>query len=74
VNIYQAKTHFSELVARAAAGEEFIIAKAGEPMARLGALPAATASRPLGLLAGRVVIGKDFDDPLPGEILDAFQG
>ncbi len=35
VNLYQAKTHLSQLVERAAAGEEIIIAKAGRPVARL---------------------------------------
>lgn len=35
VNIHDAKTHFSELLARVQAGEEIIIAKAGKPIARL---------------------------------------
>ena len=34
-NLYDAKTHLSELVERAAAGEEIVIAKAGEPKAML---------------------------------------
>ncbi|MDH5502826.1 MAG: type II toxin-antitoxin system prevent-host-death family antitoxin [Acidimicrobiia bacterium] len=38
VNIHEAKTHFSKLVARAAAGEEIIITKAGEPMCKLAPL------------------------------------
>lgn len=35
INLYEAKSHLSELVDRAAAGEEIVIAKAGKPMARL---------------------------------------
>jgi len=35
LNLYEAKSHLSELVERAANGEEIIIAKAGKPMARL---------------------------------------
>jgi prevent-host-death family protein len=35
VNLYEAKTHLSSLVDRAAKGEEFVIAKAGKPKARL---------------------------------------
>ncbi len=35
VNVCAAKTHFSRLVDRAAAGEEIIIAKAGRPVAKL---------------------------------------
>jgi prevent-host-death family protein len=46
VNVHAARTHFSHLLARAHAGEEIIIAKAGKPYARLVPLePAGT--RPL---------------------------
>lgn len=34
-NIHEAKTHFSKLVDRAHAGEEIVVAKGGEPWARL---------------------------------------
>jgi prevent-host-death family protein len=74
VNLYEAKTHLSQLVERAAAGEEIVIAKAGRPLARLVPLAKRTTPRPLGLLAGQVWIGDDFDDPLPDEIQKAFDG
>lgn len=45
VNIYEAKANLSKLVKRAAAGEEIILAKAGEPMARIVQLPPAPAPR-----------------------------
>lgn len=61
VNIYDAKTHLSELVKRAAAGEEIVIARDGKPAARLVALAAAPARRP-GAWAGRVWIAPDFDE------------
>ena len=35
VNIHEAKTHFSKLIARVLAGEEIVISKAGKPVARL---------------------------------------
>jgi prevent-host-death family protein len=35
VNIHEAKTQFSRLLARVAQGEEIIIARAGRPIARL---------------------------------------
>ena len=72
-NIYEAKTHLSELVDRAAAGEEIVIAKAGVPMARLVPLRAVHERAP-GRWAGRVTIAPDFDAPLPAELLDAFEG
>jgi len=73
-NLYAAKTNLSRLVERAANGEEIIIAKAGRPLARLVPLAARSGPRPLGLYRGEIRIGGDFDDPLPQEIQDAFEG
>ncbi len=74
VNLYEAKTNLSQLVDRAAAGEEIVIAKAGRPMARLVPLRRRTTPRPLGLLKGEVVLGDDFDSPLPESMARAFRG
>lgn len=74
VNIHQAKTQLSKLVERAAAGEEIVIAKAGKPVARIVPLAVAAAPRRPGLLKGKIRIGKDFDDPLPDDVLSAFDG
>jgi prevent-host-death family protein len=75
VNLYEAKTKLSSLVERAANGEEIVIAKAGKPKARLVALE--QPKKPLrvpGGWEGKVWIAPDFDDPLPDDILDAFEG
>lgn len=74
VNVYEAKTQFSWLVREAAEGEEIIIAKAGKPVARL--VPYAPVRKPRrpGGSAGRIKIAKDFDAPLPPEILAGFLG
>jgi prevent-host-death family protein len=74
VNLYDAKTNLSNLVERAARGEEIVIAKAGRPLARLVPLARRTTPRPLGLLAGQVTVGPDFDDPLPDDINAGFAG
>jgi prevent-host-death family protein len=74
INLYEAKTSLSQLVERAARGEEIVIAKAGRPLARLVPVAKRTAPRPLGLLAGEVEVGADFDDPLPGGFIQAFEG
>jgi prevent-host-death family protein len=74
VNLYEAKARLSQLVERAAAGEEIIIAKAGRPLARLVPLARRTTPLPFGLLAGQVQIGDDFDDPLPEDLMVAFRG
>lgn len=72
--MHQAKTQLSKLVERAAAGEEIVIAKAGKPVARIVALAAAATPRKPGLLKGKIRIARDFDDPLPEEVLEAFEG
>ncbi len=74
VNLYQAKTMLSELVDRAAAGEEILIAKAGRPLAKLVPLGAAPRRRAPGGWEGKVRVAEDFDAPLPEAILDAFEG
>jgi prevent-host-death family protein len=74
VNLYEAKTQLSNLVERAAAGEEIIIAKAGKPMARLMPLTRAGPPRKPGGWEGKVWIAEDFDDPLPEDIMAGFEG
>jgi prevent-host-death family protein len=75
VNLYEAKTQLSKLVDRAAAGEEIIIARHGRPVARLVAYaPPAGKRRRLGVLAGKIWIADDFDDPLPEDVLADFEG
>lgn len=74
VNLYEAKTHLSDLVERAAAGEEIIIAKAGRPRARLVPIVSKVRRRKAGGWKGKAWIAPDFDDPLPAEILAGFLG
>ena len=72
VNIHEAKTHLSRLLARVAGGDEVVIAKAGKPIARL--IPVAVQGRrTLGTDRERVFIADDFDAPLPAEILADFE-
>lgn len=61
VNIHEAKTHLSRLLERVAAGETVIIARAGEPIAKVSPLEATTPPRRLGFLAGEFRIPRDFD-------------
>lgn len=65
VNIHEAKTHFSKLLARVEAGEEIIIAKAGKPVAKLRPISHAPPPRVPGRDRGKIIIHDDFDDPLP---------
>jgi prevent-host-death family protein len=76
VNIHQAKTHLSRLVAEAAAGEPFVIAKAGKPLVKVTAIeaPAGGKVRRLGFLAGRIRVPEDFDRMGAEEIARLFDG
>jgi len=73
VNLHEAKTHLSRLVAQAAAGEEIIIGKAGKPVARLIAYREDTTPRRSGALKGHLWIADDFDET-PEWLVDAFGG
>ncbi len=74
IKLYDAKTHLSDLVERAARGEEFIIAKGDEPKARLVPIGKSAIPRAPGGWEGRVWIADNFDAPLPREISDGFEG
>lgn len=61
VNIYEAKTQLSKLVARAESGEEIILTRHGRPVARLAPIEEGTIRRAPGAWHGRVSIHDDFD-------------
>lgn len=75
VNIAQAKAQLPALVERAARGEAIVLARAGVPRARL--VPIEDPRRALrvpGKGKGRFRVLRGFDDPLPPELLAAFEG
>lgn len=70
VNIYEAKTRLSQLVDRAANGEEVIIARNGRPVARIVAFRRPAVIRRPGRLRGKIRIAANFDDPLPDGLFE----
>jgi prevent-host-death family protein len=72
LNVADAKARLSELVQRAAGGEEIIIARNGQPLARLVPL-APRQMRVPGKGTGKWTIADDFDDELPADILTGFE-
>ena len=74
VNMHEAKTHLSRLVARVRAGEHIVIARAGEPVAVLSAFVKRPRRRKPGFDKGRIWVSDDFDAPLPDELQAAFEG
>lgn len=72
VNVYEAKTHLSQLLEEVEAGDEVVIARNGRPVARLVPLQRTRRKRVPGSLKGKVWIADDFDDQGGewGEIVD----
>ena len=71
VNIYEAKTRLSQLVDRAEAGEEIIIARGGRPAARLVPFGQTSVERKPGRMRGKIRMAPDFDAPLPAGLFDS---
>ncbi len=69
-NMHHAKTHLSELVDLACAGEEVIICKAGKPMVKLVKYEQEKGKRKPGVWRGKVQMSDDFDDSME----DLFNG
>lgn len=73
VGMHEAKTTLSKLIRMAIAGEEVVITKSGTPVAKLVAV-APEGPRELGKDVGRFLVPDDFNDPLPDDLLEAFEG
>ena len=74
VNIHEAKTHLSKLLARVAKGEHIVIARAGSPVAELRPCAPRRVPRQSGWAKDKIEIIGDFNAPLPDDVLDLFYG
>ena len=74
VNIYDAKTRLSQLVDKAASGEDVVVSRNGKPLVRITRLEAPKRRVRFGLLKGKLAVPKDFDAPLPDDVLASFEG
>ena len=72
VNVHEAKTHLSRLLARVARGERIVIARHGVPVAELRPIGRAVVHRRLGEDRDRLWVADDFNAPLPAEVLGEF--
>lgn len=68
VDVDEAAEQFSYLLKRVDAGEEVVLMKAGDPVARLLPYQAPTVlrRRKPGRFKGQIWIAEDFDEPLEG--------
>lgn len=82
VNLQEAEQRFRQLISQVIEGEEIALVSDGEEMARLVPSPATrknsdrntSDARVPGIDKGRFVVPDDFDDPLPPDVLAAFEG
>jgi antitoxin (DNA-binding transcriptional repressor) of toxin-antitoxin stability system len=75
LNIHEAKTHLSKYLAKLKAGERILLCKRNQPVAEITPLPdVPTRPRSIGLAKGRFTVPSSFFEPLPEELLRAFEG
>lgn len=74
VNIYEAKTRLSQLVDKAAAGEDIVVSRNGKPLVRITRLDVPKRRIKFGVLKGKLTVPVDFDAPLPDEVVADFEG
>ena len=72
INIHEAKTQLSSLVAKAAKGEAFVIAKAGKPMVKVIPYAEPPKASRTGFLKGQITMPVDFDRMCENEIAEIF--
>lgn len=71
--VHAAKTNLSKLIEKACAGEDVVIARGSEPVVRLVSVERRPAKRQFGALKGRVAVPTSFFDPLPPDVLAAWE-
>ncbi len=75
INIHQAKANLSKYLKRLEKGEVILICKRNVPIAELRPISRSTGrKRPIGFMKGEFSIPPSFFEPLPEEILGAFEG
>ena len=73
VTIHTAKTTLSQLIARAEAGEEIVLARGTQPVAKIVAIEPARSKRQFGAYRGKFTVGPEFFEPLPEDELNAWE-
>jgi prevent-host-death family protein len=75
LNIHEAKTHLSKYLSRLKAGDRIVLCKRNQPVAQITPLSEVpTRPRPIGLAKQTFSVPTSFFEPLPDEMLDAFEG
>jgi prevent-host-death family protein len=72
VNVHEAKTHLSRLLAEVEKGHEIVLARDGKPIAKLVPFRPKRNRITFGDFKGRIHVPDDFDAPLPDELLEEW--
>ncbi|HHC23801.1 MAG TPA: type II toxin-antitoxin system Phd/YefM family antitoxin [Desulfobacterales bacterium] len=73
INIREAETNFLQLITSVEKGEEIVIARHGRPVARILPVIQSASPRKPGSAKGKFRVPPEFFEPLPDEILNAFE-
>ncbi|EEG76074.1 type II toxin-antitoxin system Phd/YefM family antitoxin [Dethiobacter alkaliphilus] len=73
VNIHEAKTNLSKLLLQVQEGQEIVIAKNGQPVAKLIPATQCSGKRVPGSAKGKVKVEPDFNNPLPEQVMESFE-
>lgn len=73
VTIHAAKTHLSRLIEEVTEGEQVVIARGRDPVARLVPIKPQKKGRVFGAMRGRAKVDRRFFEPLPGEEIEAWE-
>ena len=75
LNIHEAKTHLSKYLPKLEAGERILLCRRNQPIAEITPLPkTSTRPRPIGLARGEFTVPSTFFEPIPEELVHAFEG
>ena len=75
LNVREAKTHLSRYLSELAKGELIVLCKRNVPIAEIRPVQKArTERRPVGLAKGRLEVPSSFFEPLPDDLVEAFEG
>jgi len=73
VTIHAAKTHLSRLIEEVTEGEQAVIARGKDPVARLVPIKPQKKGRTFGAMRGRAKVDRRFFEPLPDEEIEAWE-
>ncbi len=74
ISVEEVKRDPAGVLHRVLEGETLVITESDQPVAEIRPLEAVRRPRPFGLAAGSFTVPDDFDDPLPEDVLKAFEG